>query len=94
METRPTIQNLMSSHVIGSLYDIKSEIYSPPHLFRSTADFIRTIQTEAKNPQSMLHKFPSDYELHVVGQWNEYSGILDDLDKKRLGSVLDLCPLT
>lgn len=82
-----------STHVIGSLYDIKSEIFSPPHLFRSEADFIRTIQGEAKNSQSFLNKFPSDYELCVIGTWDEKTTITDTALKK-LGSVFDLCPLS
>lgn len=80
------------SHVITAIYDIKSEIYLGVNLARSTGDFIRSVQVEAKNPQSMLHKFPSDYELVVLGSWEEKEGITGQ-EKKRLGSVLDLCPL-
>lgn len=81
-----------STHVIGSLYDTKSEIFMAINLFRSTADFIRSIQIEAKNQNSMLHKFPADYDLVVVGDWHENDGISTTY-QKRLGSVLDLCPL-
>lgn len=80
------------SHVITGIYDIKSEIYLGLNLAKTTADFVRSVQVEAKNPQSMLHKFPSDYELCVLGSWNENEGITS-AEVKRLGSVLDLCPL-
>lgn len=83
----------LGTHIIGSIFDTKSGIYSPPYLFRSAADFIRTIQSEAKNPNSMLHKFPGDYTLCVIGNWDEKSGIVDNDAFQRLGSVLDLCPL-
>lgn len=82
------------SHIITAIYDIKSEKYSHPTLARSKGDFIRSVQVEAKNPQSMLNKFPSDYELHVIGNWSEDMGILPTLNISRLGSVLDLCPLS
>jgi len=84
-ETIPT-------HIIGSIFDVKAGIFSNPHLYRSKADFVRTVQSEAKRPESMLHKFPSDYELHVTGEWSEYAGIVEIADDK-IGSVLDLCPL-
>lgn len=80
------------SHVIGSIYDTKSELFWSPQLFRSTADFIRAVQTGAKDKTTMLNKFPSDYELHVVGSWDESSGI-ESTETKRLGTVTDLCPL-
>lgn len=78
--------------VLTAIYDNKSEIFLGANVARSTADFIRSVQVEAKNPQSMLHKFPSDYELYVISQWDEKEGVILT-EKKRLGSVLDLCPL-
>lgn len=63
------------------------------NLARSSADFIRSVQVEAKNPNSMLHKFPADYDLYLLGGWDEKTGI-ETNEKKRLGSVLDLCPLS
>lgn len=84
-----------STHVVGSLYDNKAGIYSSPILYRSKADFIRNIQTVAKEPQSMLHKHPADYELYIMAEWDENNGFSDYRDvNERLGSVLDLCPLS
>lgn len=82
-----------STHIIGSIKDTKAEIFFRPQVFRTKADFIRTVQVEAKNPDSMLHKYPADYELFVLADWDEYVGIRT-LDTTRLGSVLDLCPLS
>lgn len=82
-----------STHLIGSIKDTKAGIFFPPYLYRTKADFVRTVQVEAKNNQSMLHKFPGDYELHVVGQWSEHEGITDFSEPEKIGSVLDLCPI-
>lgn len=83
------------THLLVSLYDNKAEKYSQPTLARSKADFIRSVQIEAKNPQSMLHKFPADYDLYVLTQWSEDTALLGSTpDPQRLGSVLDLCPLS
>lgn len=81
------------THVIGSILDTKSGVYWSPQLFRSNADFIRSVQIGAKDPSTMLHKFPGDYELIVVGGWDEKAGI-SNTDGHRLGTVLDLCPLS
>ena len=82
-------------HVMGSIYDNKGEFFMTPHFFKSSADFIRNIQVEAKNLQSMLNKFPADYELHIIGSYDEMTGSIEQGDLvKRLGSVLDLCPLS
>ena len=90
METETKVS---ATHIMGAIYDNKAEILWSPQLFRSKADFIRACQSGAKDPSTMLHKFPSDYELVVVGRWDETSGIIS-ADKLRLGSVLDLCPLS
>lgn len=81
-----------STHVLGSIYDNKSELFWAPQLFRTKADFVRGCQTAAKDKSSMLNQHPSDFELFIVGQWNEADALVD-FEQTRLGSVLDLCPL-
>lgn len=77
---------------ITAIYDNKAERFFALNTSRSTLDFIRSVQVEAKNPQSMLHQFPSDYELYTLSDFCDKTGIVLS-EKKRLGSVLDLCPL-
>lgn len=77
---------------LTAIYDNKAERFFAINLAKTTADFVRSVQVEAKNPQSMLHQFPSDYELYVLSDFDESTGIVLS-EKKRLGSVLDLCPL-
>ena len=80
----------MTTHIIGSIYDVKSETFTPPHLFRTKQDFIRTMQSEAQNPQSMLAKFPLDYELNIIGEWSETEGIVNHNEPDRICSIFDL----
>lgn len=80
------------THVIASIYDTKAEIYDQPRLFKNAADFVRACQTATKNPETMFNKFPADYDLVIIGEWDEKSAITS-WEKKRLGSILDLCPL-
>lgn len=78
---------------VTAIYDNKAEAFFAINVSKTPSDFIRSVQVEAKNPQSMLHKFPSDYELYILSDFDDLSGIVHT-DKKRLGSVLDLCPLS
>lgn len=91
LEIKPSTE---PTHIIGAIYDNKAGILWQPQLFRSKADFVRACQTGAKDPSTMLHKFPSDYELMVVGAWSESFGIVPEVAQQRLGTVLDLCPLS
>lgn len=88
---------MKSSHVVCSIFDNKAGIFWQPQLARSSADFVRSVQTAVKDPKSMLHQFPSDYELFILADWDETIGITkvgqDCTPLQRLGSVKDLCPL-
>lgn len=94
METQANeISKLNATHIICAIKDTKSGIYDIPRIYRSKADFIRAVQVAAKNPETMFNKFPADYDLYVIGAWCEYNAI-DQIEDLRLGSVLDLCPLS
>jgi len=78
---------------ITAIYDNKAERFFAMNTSRTPSDFIRSVQVEAKNPQSMLYQFPADYELYILSDFDDKEGIVLS-EKKRLGSVLDLCPLS
>lgn len=90
-----------TTHLICTLKDTKAGILWSPQLYRSKADFVRSVQVAAKDKSTMLHKFPADYDLLVLGEWSEKEGIIglygednsEEHTPTRLGSVLDLCPL-
>ena len=89
------------SYLLCSIKDTKAGIYFAPQVFRSKGDFIRSTQVAAKDSKTMLHQFPADYELHVLCPWDERLGLgtpfghsPDEEYPQRLGSVLDLCPLS
>lgn len=80
------------TQVLTAIFDNKAECFFAPSKCRSSADFIRQVQIEAKKKDSMFNQFPKDYELYVMAQWDEKEGIIGT-DLTRLGSVYDLCPL-
>ena len=80
------------NYLLCSIYDNKAKIFKGINISKTKADFIRSVQVEAKNPESMFNRFPGDFELYVIGNWDEEQGITNSANE-RLGSVLDLCPL-
>lgn len=59
-----------------SVKDVKSSIFLNPLPARSTPEATRIIALSASNPESTLAKFPADFELWFIGDFDELSGIL------------------
>lgn len=62
--------------LIFSVYDTKSESFSPPMVNRTKGEAIRSFSDEVNNPQSMLHKHPEDYVLFEIGEWDNTTGTI------------------
>lgn len=82
---------MKSTHIICAIFDTKAEKHFAPNILRTEAEFIRSVQIETNNPESMLSKFAADYDLVILGEWSEDIGILPSSEpyRKRLGSALD-----
>lgn len=71
-----------------SVFDLKESLYHPPFTASSDSDALRRAAFMKADNKSLLHLFPEDYELHLVGSFDEKRGL--DKDKQALGSFLDL----
>lgn len=60
-------------HILVSLKDTKSGIFTPPIPFRSTGEAKRAY-SEAILKDPMLAKYPADFELYHVGDWDNETG--------------------
>ena len=47
--------------------------YNRPFFLQSRGVAVRSFSDEVNNPESPMHKHPSDYELFVLGTWDEDS---------------------
>jgi len=56
------------------ILDIKSKIYNSPHFLINDAVAIRQFQIVIMDKESMLSKFPEDYRLYCVGEFDMLSG--------------------
>lgn len=58
-----------------SVYDIKAETYAPPFIARNDKVAFRMILDVCRDPQISLVQYPADYQVRVLGEWFEDTGI-------------------
>lgn len=72
---------------IFTVYDSKSETYTPPMLHNQAGEATRAFEGEVNNPQSMLNKYPADFTLFEIGVFDLTTGELFSYEaKKNLGT--------
>ena len=75
-------------HILVSLKDTKSGIFTPPIPFRST-DEARRAYKEAILKDPMLSKYPEDFDLYHVGDWDNETGEIKSYE----GEYLFVCSI-
>ena len=63
-----------------TVYDSKSESFTPPMANRTRGEAIRGFTDEVNNPNSMLNKHPEDYTLFELAEWDNSTGQIIPLD--------------
>lgn len=83
--------------------DVKAEQFSRPYFALAIGEGLRIFQLECENPESMLHRFPDDFRLFKVGEFDQLTGEVvpclafdvccaRDFVKAELGRQLELLP--
>jgi len=76
---------------IYSVRDDKAAAYLPPFYARTNGEAIRMFQNSIADGQSNFAKWPADFILFELGEFNEDNGVITPLDApKSLGSAVDL----
>lgn len=63
-----------------SIYDMKTRVFSPPMLYHNDAHAMRDLSRELEKEQSMVAKFPHDFEIRSVGSWNDSTGEIEQTE--------------
>ena len=58
----------------------KSENFFPPLLKRTHGEVERELETAVNSPDSFLSKYPEDFDLYHLGEWDDNSGKFTLLD--------------
>jgi len=63
--------------LLVSLYDRATEAYAPVMTVNTRNEAIRSFRQAVNDPQTPIHNNPTDYELYVVGQFNDQNGEIE-----------------
>lgn len=64
----------MSKKLVYSVFDSKVGMYAQPFFMRTKAEALRGWQTVANDPETNIAKFPEDYSLFELGEYDEERG--------------------
>lgn len=62
-----------------AIYDKKALFFSPPHCLHNKADALRFFDELLHDSQTRLCKYPADYQIYELGEWDERTGIITAL---------------
>ncbi|AXL14456.1 nonstructural protein [Microviridae sp.] len=62
--------------IVTTIHDAKSEMYLNPVCGRTKGQAIREFQQEANNPESQLNKYPEDFTLFELGEYDDITGMM------------------
>jgi hypothetical protein len=79
---------------IFSIYDSKVEAYKEPFFMQKKGEAIRAITELLHNPQHAFAKYPADFTLFELGEYDDSSGILTSLPSPiSLGNLIEFATI-
>lgn len=57
-----------------TIYDSKTETYSPPFFMRTTGEAVRTFQDLSVDKDTSIGRYPADFTLFEVGTFDDKTG--------------------
>lgn len=64
---------------IFSVHDSKAEAYLTPIYFRTKGEAIRAFESTCQDKDSQFNKYPSDFTLVELGDFNELTSLITSL---------------
>lgn len=65
---------------IFTIRDSKGEFYSPPFYKNTHGEAERDFHTASKDPNTNISKYPEDFDLYCVGEFDNLTGKIKPLD--------------
>ncbi|AXH77062.1 MAG: nonstructural protein [Microviridae sp.] len=63
--------------MIVALKDRAADLFGKPFYVRTTAEAVRSLTDEANNAESTINKHPEDYDLFLLGSYDEDTGRIE-----------------
>lgn len=81
----------MAKTKIFTVYDSKAEAYLPPFFMRSHGEALRAWEATVNDPNTNFNKFPADFTLFELGEFDDATAELLPLSPKRaLSNALEV----
>ena len=81
-EIRKITKELMMEKPVITLYDNVANSYKEPFYPPTRGVALREFQDAVNNPQNaQLHNHASDFDLYVIGTWDDQTGVMVVFDK-------------
>lgn len=75
---------------VFAIYDSKAEAYLQPFFMQSRGQALRAFDTTINTLDTQFHKYPSDFTLFEIGEYDELKGVLTPSEKKTsLGCAIE-----
>lgn len=72
------------------IYDSKTECFAQPAFFPNKGTALRAVMEAAHDSQTNLAKYPGDFTVFEVGEFDDNRGVIDMYPAKiNLGTVLE-----
>lgn len=76
-----------------SVYDIKAQAFLSPQTVRTTAEGCRLFENACADQNSNFFRFPSDFVLYELAEWDELTGSIYPYEKPQtLATASDYVP--
>lgn len=75
---------------IFSILDLKAEAYQQPFFTTNNATAIRMLQNELQREGSNFAKYPEDYNLFAIGDFNDVNALLTPRIPESLGNAMQM----
>lgn len=72
-----------------SIFDSKIGSYSKPVFLRSKGEAIRAVTSEVQNAESELAKYPADFTLFEIGEYDDDKGIMMPFTPLSVGCCIE-----
>lgn len=66
-----------------SILDNRADVYNTPFFSRGLGEAERNFQELCNDPKSMVNKYPDDYSLYLIGEFDDQTGKLESLKEPK-----------
>lgn len=74
------------TYLVFSILDTKSHLYGPPFYSRHTGEALRNFTELVNDDRSTVSKYPSDFQLVQLAEFNDEDGVFNPIKPIYLGA--------